>query len=540
MLRSLSTYVVIFGLGVGLVSLSRLARAESDPMVARGVEFLKKSPANQGSGECALVAIALLKADVLPSDPPLAARIAKFRARFSGSTYQPERTGGSETYEIACVAIALSTLPNEDHRSELQSLAQLLLGRQNPNGSWDYVGRAQGDTSISQYALLGLWEAENGGAQVPGSVWDRAASWFLSVQSAQGSWNYHRDEVGRPETISMTAAGVGSLLICQRQLARYRNRAVEVKNPLLQPLTEEVKLAPYQPTTSNATFDKAIQHGISWLGSNFLLSANDPKVGNSVFYGLYAIERMGSLADKELLGNVNWFEQGRQFLATNQKPSGAWNCGFANDELNTAWGILFLTRATAKTLRRIEIRKLGAGTLLGGRGLPKDLSSMTIAGGRVVSRPMNGAVEKMLAVLEDPRVVENADAALAGLIDRYQREGPQALKPFKDRFRKMLTDRDPGLRGVAAWSLARTGDLDVVPLLIDALTDGEENVVVTARQGLQLLSRKIDSFGPSPNASPAERLEAAQRWRQWYQTIRPLDLEGQDDDTPAVPARSPR
>ena len=32
---------------------------------------------------------------------------------------------------------------------------------QNANGSWDYSGRSNGDTSITQYAVLGLWEAEN-------------------------------------------------------------------------------------------------------------------------------------------------------------------------------------------------------------------------------------------------------------------------------------------------------------------------------------------------------------------------------------------
>ena len=71
--------------------------------------------------------------------------------------------------------------------------------------------------------------------------------------------------------------------------------------------------------------------------------------------------------------------------------------------MNTVWAMLFLTKSTAKTIRKINIQRLGAGTLLGGRELPKDLSSMTVAGGRVVSRPMNGAIEGMLAVLDDPR-----------------------------------------------------------------------------------------------------------------------------------------
>src|SRR5205085_10139855 len=128
----------------------------------------------------------------------------------------------------AVVALALANLDAEARRGHLESIARFLVGRQNPNGSWDYSFRTAGDTSISQYAVLGLWEAENGGARVPPEVWDRAARWFLSVQGAGGGWNYHRDEQKYPETISMTAAGVGSLLICERQLAPYRHGAGKV------------------------------------------------------------------------------------------------------------------------------------------------------------------------------------------------------------------------------------------------------------------------------------------------------------------------
>ena len=206
---------------------------------------------------------------------------------------------------------------------------------------------------------------------------------------------------------------------------------------------------------------------------------------------------------------------------------------------NTCWSILFITKSTAKTLRKIEVKRLGAGTLLGGRGLPSDLSNLTMAGGRVVSRPMNGAVEGMLAVLEDPRAA-NGDAALSGLVARYQKEGPKVLRPHKDRFRKLLNDRDQGVRRVAAWALSRTTDLDVVPALINALVDSDDGVVSAAREGLQLLGRKVEGLGPPSPSTPQERAEAAKRWREWYLVIRPLDLEGQDEETLANPARSPK
>jgi len=98
---------------------------------------------------------------------------------------------------------------------------------------------------------------------------------------------------------------------------------------------------------------------------------------------------------------------------------------------------------------------------------------------------------------------------------------------------------------VAAWALSRTGDLDVVPALIDALVDSEENVVIAARLGLQLLSRKVDGLGPPSPSTPEERLEASKKWRAWYDAIRPLAAESDHDnvkkpaDRPAAPSASP-
>jgi hypothetical protein len=260
---------------------------------------------------------------------------------------------------------------------------------------------------------------------------------------------------------------------------------------------------------------------MSWISAHFTTAT--PLAGLTPYYMLYGIERIGALADRQTIGRLDWFERGRAFIRSSQRPDGSWE-GHHGPEMNSVWAILFLTKSTAKTLRRIQIQRLGAGTLLGGRGLPKDLTSMTVAGGRVVSRPMNGAIEGMLAVLEDPRA-EQADAAAAGVVDRYYREGPAALRPFKARFRKMLMDRDPGVRRVAAWALAHTGDMDVVPQLIDALLDPDEDVVATARLGLQMISRKIEGLGPPTPSSPEQRKEAAARWREWYGAIRPLDLD---------------
>lgn len=538
---------IVPGLAIILaVTATTGVRAENDPAVLRGLTFLESKASSQGVGEAAMVALALIKSDVQPGNPALTTCVKKIRATFkSSNTYTPERQGGQDIYEAAVIAMALGNLDNEAYRGELQMLAQFLMSHQKANGSWDYDRRTAGDTSISQYALLGLWEAEAAGVAVPGEIWDRAAGWYMSAQSAEGSWNYHRDETGPlfPETISMTAAGVGSLLICQRQLSRYR-KGGDGPSKLLTALAPEGSAANYVATTPSAKIDQAVKRGIAWIGANFTTQKNNQIIGQSVFYGLYGIERIGALADKDTLGRLDWFKLGRDFLVRSQGADGSWEWSHQSPEMNTAWAVLFLTKSTKKTIRRIEIKRLSAGTLIGNRGLPKDLSTMTFAGGKAVSRPMSGAVEGMLAVLEDPRAAEKSNEAVAGLVARYQDGGPAAIKPYKDRFLKMITERDADNRRVAAWALARMGDLDVVPKLIDALNDPDEEVIDTARMGLQILSRKINGFGPKREATPEERKAAMARWREWYNAIRPLDLEGQDDDavgaiTPAPASGSP-
>ena len=505
----------------------------TDPIVARGVEYLKAYGATGDAGESALAALAMLKAEVPPDDPAVRKALVPVFARFEQSAYKPQKGSGGEIYEAAVVLLALATLDPVAQRDKIAAAAQFLLNHQYPNGCWDYSGRGQGDTSISQYALLGLWEAENAGIPVPPSAWDRAATFMLTTQRPSGGWVYHPGESAE-ETLSTTAAGVGSVLICARQLAPYRVPE-RVKHPLLIPLVPEGERKRFTPEASPQRMGNAIRSGIAWIGSNFNLAG--PVAGHSPYYGLYGIERIGALADAETLGRVNWFDEGRRYIQSTQQAGGSFNGGYGVTP-NTAWAVLFVSKSTAKTLRKIQVRRLGAGTLIGGRGLPRDLSSISVAGGRVVARPMDGAIEGMLAVLEDPRV-EDAGSALAGLIARYQAEGPKALRPFEDRFRKLLRDPDQGVRRVAAWSLARTADLAMAPPLIDALNDPDDAVVGEARAGLQLLSRKIEGLGPAPGATPGQKAEAIARWRAWYESLRAVADAAEPDPGTASKGAGP-
>jgi hypothetical protein len=509
-------------------------------VVDKAVEFLETRGLGGDAGEAAIAALALSKAGRKPGDPGLDSCVIKIKNCFDGSQYNPSLNDGPANYEAACALMALAAVNPIANRPQIQSIANYLLSHQKASGGWDYPNRPYGDTSMTQYAILALWEAENAGIEISPEVWDKAAVWALRAQEEDGSWRYHSDEktsgfnVKQPN-VSMTAGAVSVLLICKDELNRFL-RGGDTPSPLLVNALPENSLGQgYKLSVSRGDIDRAVDRGLAWIGSHFKPGDNNA-MGDSNYYGLYGVERIGALINKDRIGGVNWYDVGRQFVTSSQEKDGHFVAGHG-DTPNTSWAILFMVKSTKIAIRIHANLKLGKSLLIGGRELPKDLTAMTVAGGRVVVRPMNGAVEKMLGVLEDPGV-DDATEAQAGMLARYDKEGSKALRPHKDRFRRMLANPDQGVRRFAAWALARTGDIDVVPDLINALDDSampteelkDKAVMFEAKNGLQLLSRKIDNtFGPPQEATPDQRREAMKKWRAWYQSVRPVDQTGLDE-----------
>jgi hypothetical protein len=73
------------------------------------------------------------------------------------------------------------------------------------------------------------------------------------------------------------------------------------------------------------------------------------------------------------------------------------------------------------------------------------------------------------------------------------------------------------------------GDLELAPELIRALLDPDEGVSAEARVSLEVMSRKLEGYGPPRGAAPEQRLAAAKRWRDWFDNVRPPGLEALDD-----------
>ncbi|HWE38195.1 MAG TPA: hypothetical protein VG406_16615 [Isosphaeraceae bacterium] len=509
-------------------------------IVDKAVEFLEAHGPGAGPGEAAIAALALSKAGRKPGDQGIDACVAKIKGCFDGSQYTPQLNDGPANYEASCALMALAAINPIANRPEIESIANYLIAHQKGSGAWDYANRSVGDTSMTQYAILALWEAENAGIDISPEVWDKAAGWALRAQEEDGSWRYHYDEKAgginvKQPNVSMTAGAVSVLLICEDELQRFLSGGDSPSSLLVNAIPENSLGQGFKSTVSRNAMKAAVDRGLAWIGGHFKPS-DGAAMGDSNFYGLYGVERIGALINRDKIGGQNWYEVGKQFVRNSQEKDGHFVAGHG-DTPNTSWAVLFMTRSTRIAIFKHRNLKLGKGLLIGGRELPKDLTAMTVAGGRVVVRPMNGAVEKMLGVLEDPNA-EDATEALAGLVSRYDKEGSKALRPHKDHFRRLLANPDQGVRRVAAWALARTADLDVVPDLINALDDSampteelkDKAVMFEAKNGLQLLSRKVDNtLGPPPDATPDQRREAIRKWRAWYQSVRPVDQAGLDE-----------
>src|SRR5262245_466328 len=119
--RFLAALVALFG-GAG----GGMALAQQEPAVLSAVTYLGAHYGNQPAGESAMIALALLKAEVPPNNPAVTGTIARFMRCFTGNGYEPERKNGTGVYEAAAGAMALANLDAAGNSRYLNMIATYL------------------------------------------------------------------------------------------------------------------------------------------------------------------------------------------------------------------------------------------------------------------------------------------------------------------------------------------------------------------------------------------------------------------------------
>lgn len=272
---------------------------------------------NQRAGLRALVLYTLLKGGMSSTDP--VAQDLLF-----GLTVDTI----DQTYDAACLILALEAHDALAHRAWIESLAQKLVDWQEPSGVWSYPGLVI-DLSNTQYAALGLWAASKAGVDVPVDVWLALARGTFEYQSeGDGGFSYTAPPGG--STGSMTTAGVGVLAICEQELALRGGLEAAFASGLAE----------------------RRRRGLAWLAERFAVDTN-PALGGHHYYYLYGLERMGALAGLTHVGTRDWYAEGAAYLLGAQDTTGAWEHG--SDLADTCFAVLFLERATGRGKSRVPM-----------------------------------------------------------------------------------------------------------------------------------------------------------------------------------------
>jgi len=494
---------------------------EVKALIAEGVQVLEKYQSEERLGALALYGLTLLKAESKPDHPLVQKALSHVKASRNSIAHE-------DVYTIGLCLIFLAEMDPTGNRAEIQTYLDHLLKIQKPHGGWGYEQQGTGDTSMTQYGVLSMWELARIGIPTPADPWERVSNWLLRTQDPSGAWGYQGTESPGDQLVqqsgvrhSMSSAGLGSLHICMDRFGGVGRGSAATSTGVPDVLKQVKKDDGRQfLSTSKVNFGsaaKAMQLGDVWMDKNYNMSPQE-----YTCYFLYAFERYQSFRELESgqpFSHPTWYDDGVAYLQKSKMPQGGWqrDLGVGPD---TSFALLFLLRSSRKSIQKIK--HLGAGTLVAGVGLPKEGEDLQVSKGRVTSKPLAGPAEQLLAAIEDPsspdylRAMESFDAKIAAA-------APQDLDKMADRLRRLAGDDVPEARATAVRSLGRTRDMDNVPLLIAALDDPDPMVFGAAEESLRFLSRTFSSRGDDDEGelTPTRRKNSQKHWKNWYLSIRP-------------------
>ena len=172
-----------------------------------------------------------MKAGVPANSPEISTAIDEVRKRVDPvKGYQDD---GEHYYAAGVGAVLLSDADAEGNRPYLIAIAKFIQDGQRQNGCWDYPSRVEpnGDTSVTHYALLGLWACARAGVEIRQDVWAKAAQWHVASQNPDGGYAYRpglvSGEGGANSTLNNTINGIGSMAIAWLHLSSVPPSLVE-------------------------------------------------------------------------------------------------------------------------------------------------------------------------------------------------------------------------------------------------------------------------------------------------------------------------
>jgi len=219
------------------------------------------------------------------------------------------------TYSVAVRAHIWSYLPDSYLPMLKKDQEWLLMAHRNhAKGLFNYTQgdyekkQSRYDHSVTQYGMLGLWQAAKRNLHVEQSFWKTIERHFKEAHFESGGWGYNDNQASERE--SMTLAGLTALLVAQQELYR-------------------------QSKTADKEITEHIGKGLMWMDKRFN--------GGTTWYALYGLERVALASGSRYFNKLDWFDAGASKivrLGGNGELSG----GHGGNISATAFGLMFLSR----------------------------------------------------------------------------------------------------------------------------------------------------------------------------------------------------
>lgn len=489
-------------------------------VIDKGLKYLESQTHSEVGGKC-LIALAFHKRGMSVGHPKIQEALEACRQSVD------EEKQRSYLYGKCIAIIFLTELDATTNRDLINSYVSQLKDHQKEHGGFGYQGIPNGDTSQTQYAALAYWELLNHGISPDSDSVQRCLNWLMRTRDPSGVWGYQGIDPGnfnlveQPDKpgLSMAAAGMSGTMILgnlvgllQPPQAETVQAASELPAALQRVEKPGAKRAPSLPSgnVDPQRLAETVAAGRAWFDKNFGFEVHEYQS-----YYFYSVERIRSFQeylDGNIVEEPEWYNEGFKRLKETQSADGSW-ADSSGQACATAFSVLFLLRSTQKSIEA----SLGEGTLVGGRGLPSDLSKLKLRGGKLIVDQKPTEADALLGMLDDSN-----SAALDELLDNPAALSVTSVDPSDARRLQQVAKSGPAAaRLLAVRALAKLRSIDYAPTLIFALTDPDKRVVREARDGLRSMSRNFEGYGPSDNFEEPERQAAVARWKEWYQTVRP-------------------
>jgi RNA polymerase sigma factor (sigma-70 family) len=291
--------------------------------VTRGVAYLRSQQRNghwdhnpqfqqSRGGPTSLALLAMLEAGVKPDAEAIKKGLDYLR------NVPPQ-----QTYVVSLQTQVFCRADPKSDRTLIQRNVDWLLEARSRSETGELVGwsyakgpSTRGDNSNTQFAVMALHAANEGGVKIDDKVWQELQELYLRTQTGDGGWSYVASG-NAPATVTMTSAGLCGLLLSTKHRTGSADRVAAAR-------------------------DK----GLDWLAPHLNL-----KTRGVMYYQIYGIGRTGRLVGKPIIAAKNgkpahdWYREGSQLLLQEQGQNGAWQgaAGFDGDPIiSTSFALLFL------------------------------------------------------------------------------------------------------------------------------------------------------------------------------------------------------